>query len=464
MLRLFLNGSLYYSFNEEENHIGNRSGYIITALKREKEINSLSSLSFTTLITHPRASDIQIKRSLIILADNNRCLFIGKPSDIKKNPLSGTMDVDCEDIFGCLRDEIAIDVENPDGGDVERTYQTLFAAAMNGLQTYSGSVDEGIFGYNSSVTLPYPTITGNSISVDSLLNDKSTDSYFGSDYLSILYSTVLNYTGGVVNTWAEGTYSIDSYGIDYNVSRIRVDYRVDLREAPRDSDGYYSISDVPSSVLNSVDFECGVNIIEFEHEPSQKYPVSAIVPFGSFKNTEYNNEEEKIYLGRASIMPLIVKNDLAVAKYGYIAKAIDFGDLGSSTQSNAQNNLRVKATSWAIDHLKPFCDKYTITGVDKYYINGITSPKNRPLDICDLVHVDFGIYSEDGVDDFIDYLLSLSIDYFNHENDRYIIGPYIPDNILEYNSSNLTTKNSKYGEAVMTTTIPGVNWGRGFKR
>lgn len=37
----------------------------------------------------------------------------------------------------------------------------------------------------------------------------------------------------------------------------------------------------------------------------------------------------------------------------------------------------------------------------------------------------------------------MDVDFFNHENDTYIIGPYIPDNILDYKAGTIIEYNDK---------------------
>lgn len=461
MLRLFMNNTLFYSFDENENLSVNGS-YIVTAMTLKKEVNSLSQLNFTTLITHQRVNSIHLKRTLFVLADDNTCLFIGKPLSINRSMFNGTVEVECEELIGCLRDEIAIDVAKPDSdSSTERRYIELLEDALHGFDTYGLSERDGIFGYNCEVPsnqLPAITKIGISVNTDSKLNDKTTSSYFGSDYLSIIYSTVNSYTGGVIYTNATGSYAWNASTITYTISSISIQYRVDLRDATRDASGYYDITYVPQSVINNNDFACKENIISIESEQSQKYPISVILPYASYKDVNDSKNQHTIYLKKAQVYnSAIIENADAVAVYGRVAKGLDFGDLGELTAVNAENNLHTFAQAWAMTHLRPYCEKYTITGVDKYFVNGLSTNRTKPIDICDLVHVHFAEYVDDPTKrDYFDYVLSLSIDFFDHEQDQYTVGPYIPDNILDYNASNIESKNAKYGEAVMSTAVPGI--------
>lgn len=437
MLRLFMNQNLFYSFNMSENPNDN---YKITGLKLKKEINTLSSLTISCLLFHPLVSSIHIKRTCFTLhnSNNGRCLFIGKVLSVKRNVLSQMAEIECENLLGCLRDEICImgDDEQPEDVDLYNYRNLLDWSLIDGLNKTDET--DGYFGLN--VELSVPSINVNVATDNSLSKSAKTEDWVGSDCLSILYDSVLNYTGAIVDDYAMGTVSTNNGSIILSIVRYDVQYRVDLRDAVRDADGNLDRTHIDSTYASNKDFEFGNNINDVTEEPSQNDLISAIAPFGSYK---VGTNEYKIRQGAYSGTSPYVFNSSSLSKYGKVAKKIDFGvvskfneNYSSDPQPIAEQNLNTIAQSWVSEHIRPFCDKHTVTAIDKYYLG--SSTRERPIDICDIVHI-----YVDNAYDVIDYCLSIDIDFFNHENDRYIIGPYIPDNILDYTAGTVIEYNDK---------------------
>lgn len=455
MLRLYLNNTLFYSFNESEN----QANYIITSLKLKKEINTLSSLSFETYDNHPRYSQLMPKRSLIVLHDDTsgRTPFVGKVSSIRRNIISGVVSVECEELLGCLRDSVLVDdkfIDDISGLETEHPETFKY--------TYSRLIQKAItdVDYNTTVNnLPQLTSW---IESDSLLNDNVNTSVLGNDRLSVLYSTVSSYTGGIFMFIANGNGSASTY----TPSNLNIHYRVAMRNASRDEYGFLIVSPLPD-----ISFNYGENIINAEVESTQEDPITAVIPYGSYKlynGVDENPIEYKIRYGEISGSSPYVYNQNLRNKYGLITKGIDFGmDSNLYTQiaghqELAERSLKAKADNWKNNSLKMYCDKMIITGIDYFYYNKSKSPLNRQIDLLDIIgiyipsHTDYMYGKNTNYISYFDYCLSIEIDYFNHENDRYTIGPYIPDNLLDYRIPDVIAKSSKYPEAKMNTNFIGL--------
>lgn len=443
MLRLFRDNYLFYSFNDSENEATD----IITSLKLKKEINALSSLTFTCYINHRHINSIILKRTCFSLIDTNnnvsRCLFIGKVQSIKYNYMSGTVDIECEDLLGCLRDCCTLDTDYDQNDPKPRKYRVYFDKAIHGFDRDNYHL-EGAFGYNTIMNIPLPSVVFPSPN-DPKLDEYAKDDVKFNDYLSLIYDTVLSYTGGIITTTANVV--VDSQLLWMDINSYVISYRIDMRDKLRDTEGEYDITGIDQAHLNNVDFKYGDNILSVSREPSQQDIITAIYPYGTIKD-KTNNSEEYIDLQGANLTfaePYIV-NNAAVHKYGYIAVPIDFGlvdtfdGISESKKDQAARHLVGISEGWGMTHIQLFSDKYTINGIDKYFYG--QSSYGRPIDICDLVHIDIKNLAGSS-NDIFDYCLSLDIDFFNHENDQYIIGPYIPDNILKYDTGVIVDKNEK---------------------
>lgn len=100
MLRLFLNGELFWSANIDECPSAN---YAIYDLKGSYKIDGLDTLSFTILRTHPMFSKVRLKRATFLLHDNE-VLFLGKVSD-KVDTYDFRAEVTCEELLGATKDD-----------------------------------------------------------------------------------------------------------------------------------------------------------------------------------------------------------------------------------------------------------------------------------------------------------------------------------------------------------------------
>lgn len=437
MIRLFADTYLYFSFNAtEHDSLSYGDRYVITALTREKEVNSLSSISFTTMMDHPRFSSLVPKRTLIVLLDDNRCLFIGKVATIKKNIFQGTAEVECEEILGCLRDSCVVDNISKEYDDMQFEYQysELLHIGLSGMTNEQTWGTNTKLGYNCSTWLPYAIA---SINGDTMLNAYTVENISGNDFLELIYSTVLPWTGGILRLTASD-FNYNSANKRHTVtedSKINLIYDVGIRNANANRvNGILPASQKPSRH----DFVYGENIINIDSEPSQKYPISAILPYGTYTET-VGNQERPLWLFMAGIAhPYIYSSD-SETLIGKVAKSIDFGNVGKfavTDLSSAVNKLKDLATDWVNNHLRQYQDKMIVTGIDKYYIYGYSTSLGREIDVGDIIRIEAEPYNID----YYDYCLSLKVDYFNHENDQYVIGPYIPENELDYKVSNFIAK------------------------
>lgn len=445
MIRLYAHDTCIFSFDESENRPDTYrlEPNVVTSLKLTKEINALSTLTFTTLITN-NVFDIYgkltVKRTVIVLADDNLCLFIGKVSSVSKNALTGEVEVEAEELLGCMRDYIAVDdayttiMENGESRKVHLyTYRQLLTKAISsGLPS----------GYGNA----YSTIPSYTLSIDSTANDKLASDIIqditGTDCLSIVYNTINPWAHGILSGKATGYFTIKQqygYRVNYTVSSYQVKYSMELvnANANRNSSGYlyYGADDI-ENMQHEIKFQYGYNILNVSFEDSNKDPFTDVLAYGTYTLSGSSEEQFTTYKyhNYGSSSPS--------GKYGVIEKSLNIGKIGSDyvSSSVAIDEFRNKVAGFLEDKCKLFCDNCIINGIDPYYIK--TTNKGAPIDVGDLVRISIDNTTYSSID-YTDYCLSLEVDFFNHENDRYVIGPYIPDNILEYTVANVYEKAKK---------------------
>lgn len=443
MIRLFMDNALFYSFD----NIENPEDYNLTSMTLKKEVNTLSSLSISFLSSHPRSKSIVLRRSTFLLAEDNECLFIGKVLTINHSLMSEEYQLDIEEITGCLRDtpssidrEDEVDPqEDPDSGltpeyDISSsTYEYLFYDVSN--QLYPSDNSNTSLGYNSLYTLPTAyqgTIVDsyNISSINSKLNDQIDVNFIGKDYLNILNDYITGWIGGVCYLNVVGNLSNEhTQNVKYMVASIELIYNLDYlsENISRNNDGELNItkSNVPIS------FEFGKNILSMDVEPSISNPYSGVLPYAACTLTINGQSVAKAI----TVDGLYVFNSKAKNKLGKIVKAVDFGDLGDSYANirAAATKLKSIAQSFVDSRLMPIKDRMVVTGIKNSLLQNGTI--GDPL--LQLIRIKSTAHNID----YVDRCLSYEIDFFDHSKDRYIVGPYLPSNYLEYNSSN--TKNIK---------------------
>lgn len=100
MLRLFLNGKLFWSANESECPTPE---YAIFSLKTSHRIDDLDTMSFSMLQTHPMFKSVKVKRATFLLHDKE-VLFLGKVTD-KNDQYDFRTEVTCEELLGVTKDD-----------------------------------------------------------------------------------------------------------------------------------------------------------------------------------------------------------------------------------------------------------------------------------------------------------------------------------------------------------------------
>lgn len=176
-----------------------------------------------------------------------------------------------------------------------------------------------------------------------------------------------------------------------------------------------------------ITFKYGENATDMKSEYSKPHIVTGILPYGEDGNG-----------ATIRINGTVLWHTKSVKKYGYVLEVVDFGKLttkvlkkqsdGQTVLTTAQidalkTKLTNKAKRWMTSRLKDFPDKVTVKGVDNYYLGRY----HYRTHIGDTVTCESKLH---GIN-VTAACLSMDIDYFNHENDSYVIGPYIPSNFYD---------------------------------
>lgn len=468
-IRLFMDNALFFSFNEAEN----QKDYSLLSMKLKEEVNTLSHLTVTTLFNHPRVRQIVPRKSTFVLTDDDRCEFIGKVLSISRN-MSNEVTIEIEDLLGCLRD-----IVRPGWEYMSRLNATFNSQDFNGLSYDPGYDTYSTIFYNelpkllkSSVYNSYYTIPNGTVSVDepntyaggaSTISDNTDDIIYPDpidnpvseqgmadygdyeiskrdatniaafkNYLSVIYDDINAEGSGIAYPSAYGSINnAGSVNVRYVISSYTLRYtRMPLyKNKQRNANGeltkpYYS---------TPPDFKFGVNLLNFEVEPAVNDPVTAIAPTGTYKWP--NENQQRLVMLDTNSNGYRMAHTTASQKYGIIEKNIDFGYIGDyDNYTDAQNALRNLCNKFISERLGAFGSRVTVTGIDPYYLNDSNHPYS--IKLRTLVHV---VSSPHDIDIY-DYCLSREIDFFNHENDQFIIGPFIPSNYFEYNNTNVKRK------------------------
>lgn len=472
-IRLFMDNALFFSFNEAEN----QKDYSLLSMKLKEEVNTLSHLTITTLFNHPRVRQIVQRKSTFVLTDGDRCEFIGKVLSISRN-MSNEVTIEIEDLLGCLRDIVRPGWEYTQRAKLGTKFDPQI---FDGISTYAGhDTYSTIFYqelpnvlkpsvYNSFYTIPngdvwidepntsaggastisdgsdeiiYPAPVDNPVAEEGMEGPDYGDYEISKrdatnvaafkNYLSVIYDDINTEGSGIAYPVVEGSISgSGTTSVKYTIATYTLHYtRMPLyKNKQRNANGelakpYYS---TPS------DFEFGVNLLNFEVEPAVNDPVTAIAPTGSYKWP--NEDQQRLVMLDENQSNYRIVYTPASQKYGIIEKNIDFGYIGNyNDYSAAQTALRQLCNKFMSERLGAFGDRVTVTGIDPYYLND--SNHSLPIKPRTLTHV---VSSPHSIDIF-DYCLSREIDFFNHEGDQYIIGPFIPANYFEYSNTNIKRK------------------------
>lgn len=455
LVRLFMDNELFFSFDSNENP----KDYNLQSMKLSEEVNTLSHLSITFLFTHPLLKKIIPRKSTFVLTDDNECLFIGKVLTLSRN-MSNEVSIDLEDLLGFLRDIVRpgpeymsktgnaayvpysssgdFDVEDPKEtyskvfysvNDIlkKKNYNSLYTIPDGKALAYIVDPESGVV----EVDVPVQNDDGTYDGDDELSNENASGIAAFKNWLSVLYDDVNTAAGGVITTEVKGILSgVGTTGVTYAITDYYVWYHMKPMYANWIRDSFGSLS--KPSYADPPEFEYGVNLLDFELEPAVNDPTTAIAPSGTYRPGDI--DETWLVMLDKSYTDYAVEHPKAVQKYGRIEKNLDFGQLEGEygLYSQAQAKLKEICTEFVNERLGAFGDRITITGVDPYYM-GKSEGRIHLLSLPHVVSVPHDI-------DLYDYCLSYEIDFFNHDKDRYIIGPFIPSNYFDYKVSNVKQK------------------------
>lgn len=465
-IRLFMDNALFFSFNEVEN----QKNYSLLSMKLKEEVNTLSHLTITTLFNHPRVKQIVQRKSTFVLTDDAKCLFVGKVLTISRN-MSNEVTIEIEDLLGCLRDRVRpgyeYEVRTNSDYNTKEIGDGLYVGGRTDTITSLYYDTNDILNsniYNSLYTIPSGTALVRRYDSTGLHDDEQGDEIivqptdppiaetgnidceFYADlskkdatnvaafknYLSVLYDDVNAEAGGVIIPFYGGSLSsIGTTSVKYVINDFTIWYYLHPKNANkyRTANGELKNGTYSSNIY----FNFGKNILNFEVEPAVNDPVTYIAPSGTYKIP--NDSSQRLVMRDTGQNSYSIGNSNAYKKYGRIEKNIDFGYIGEfNNYSSAQAELNSRCTKFINERLGGFGNRVTVTGIDPYYFD--ETANTDMIRLLSLVHV---VSAPHDVDIF-DFCLSREVDFFNHESDQYIIGPFIPSNYFEYSNTNVKRK------------------------
>lgn len=224
MLRLFLNGELFWSANIDECPSAN---YAIYDLKGSYKIDQLDTLSFTILKTHPMFSSVRLKRATFLLHDKT-VLFFGRVSDLR-NTYDFRTEVTCEEYFGMFKDDYLTNSYD---------YDELPSHLKPELDTAREVMEEIISYYDPSITYSEAYAGNNSawsglpkirIGYTNFVGEAANLHVFdlgGKSFYDILYNEVISKCGGFFRMRVTGKLlkSDGTHVSGYEVTKIYMDY------------------------------------------------------------------------------------------------------------------------------------------------------------------------------------------------------------------------------------------------
>lgn len=198
-------------------------------------------------------------------------------------------------------------------------------------------------------------------------------------------------------------------------------------------------------MLTMKEFKYGENVTEMSAEYAKPEIITGILPEGQ------DGAGRIVHINLVSSGGFYLWDKASVNKYGKIPKLIDFGKLTTKKiKIDSEDDERVKKgmtvgerdtdlektlSKKLLKKAKRYMDnhftgddeiKVSVTGLDPCWC-GLGIKDKYAIKLGDKVHC----YSSAHGINVRSYCLSMEIDYFNHENDRYVIGPYIPNNYFD---------------------------------
>lgn len=416
MLRLFYKSVYYsasnsyyellYSFDESEND----DGFHILSLKEKREINKVGNLEFSFSSVHPKAEMLSVYNTYVVLADDDTCLFYGRISELTKD-FNNLVSVTCEGILGVLYDRLSnFWISSTDGHDP---------------YLYSYTKEEWIelrlldFRRSTPTDLPDEALLYDGIFYDNDTHEYIFEGDFGSNYGSILFENFINRFGGVFieNLSDDRNYYIPS-SKEYRLIRSQLDYYGSIRgfiyynDSGLEPDYSETISDNPEHAeeLEEKSFKFGLNMLDV----SKEYPITEIA---TGIQTSYTSNRGDDFLEGVNLSSPIFDSS-ARSRFGTIVQYVDTSE--KCDDSNEAESMAQKICNFVC---ALYDDKLTIKGIDPHYID---SSFDR-IRIGDAVNC----YSAPHSINTVLQCLSYDIDYFNHKNDSYVIGPYVPNGSID---------------------------------
>ena len=526
MLRLFMNCFLFWSqditeLNEE---------YAIYSLKTSENINEISTMEFTILETHPRYSELNPGRSLFLLTNDTKGLFLGKMAGMQKN-MNKTVTVTVESLLSVLKDSsyeyqgtVSWETDNTKtfsnkvvtygdfindtlkllkGGFPERSIENMingrsivdsdgktynfnseyYCTDISVTSWFNIALSENVSDIDSETNITLDDFAGRKtyweILFDKFFEERDciVDLEIGTCQMSKVSSSAIpihnryrcpmqgpNYRIQVKLSIYNDPYMLSDNSASKNLTVDPTNFTIRSLVIGGDDPPHTLIDNPPHTPPIGGTFVFGQNIFDLSVEPFIDDMVSGIY----LKGTDSEGTPFIMYTGSGSNAKKKIINKTLVGKIGIKLKEIDFGSVpriyygynNVNDKITSSNEIWQKATSWANKHLVDYGDKYTITGIDNYWLD------DKLFYRCAIYENEY--YIDDEIDETVmddiytvplglnitsvgSYVkiisqphklyvagtcLSKEIDYFNHTNDKYIIGPYIKDNVYDYKLSN----------------------------
>lgn len=403
--RIYLFDTLIYDTISKEN-----VGVISATLKME--INQPSTFHFEMLPVHPQsdvlASD-QARRTLVavqeLYVDDEDVIqdsywpFIGRVKSVSRQ-INKNLSVDCEDFFSFLNDCY---IKYREGE--YPTYNDVFIAAAEHYNTQLNTSQSGyVIAYNqgSSTGTDTPFILSSSYEEAwAAQTEEEEPSYeyikcgdFISDKILSQNSAILmflyDYTPDTKTINVQFAY-IDGINPGLSYTRKATDQRFPTVETLLVPDALFET--LPS-------FSTDHNILGLNKDTIKGDIYSGILAVGKNGATSGN----------------VVWDEQLVKNYGYVAKAVSFSEIEDTTQLDEV----------AMEYLQKFAVdlgyKFTVEAAEPCEVFENVNYLARVGYIAALKDIDNSLW--------VSPFLSISLNLFEIENNEYVIGPYVPQCIL----------------------------------
>lgn len=227
MLRLFMNGDLFWSADPRDNP---SIDYAIFSLKSSHKIDDIDTMSFTILITHPLYSKIIEKRTTFLLHDEE-VLFLGKVVNIQRT-YDFRVEIQCEEWIGATKDDVfspgllssELSASGATNYDTVDEVLTLIINHLNQKKTFYAGINTAWPNF-PNIAKGYTNYTGEAKEIQEF--DIGCKTMY-----DVLYSELIGKCGGFVRGRVNGSLnysqnsSSDGYRsvTGYTIKKVRLDY------------------------------------------------------------------------------------------------------------------------------------------------------------------------------------------------------------------------------------------------